>query len=56
MANIVPIGDREIVPYLLQEIPDPQLRGQARLHKLRTKEAFEDIMLRVQYIQEHRTL
>ena len=50
MANKVPIGDREIVPYLLQEIPNPQLRGQARLLKLRTKadllEAFEDIMLR----------
>ena len=50
MANRVPIDDREMVPYLLQGIPDPQLRDQARLLKIRTKadllEAFEDVMLR----------
>ena len=50
MANRVPIDDREIVPYLLQGISDPQLRDQARLLKIRTKadllEAFENLMLR----------
>ena len=48
IANRFPIGDREMVPYLLQVIPDPQLRDQARLLKIRTKadllEAFEDVM------------
>ena len=50
MANKVPIDDREIIPYLLQGMPDPQLRDQARLLKLRTKadllEVFEDVTLR----------
>ncbi|XP_043262436.1 uncharacterized protein LOC122403148 [Colletes gigas] len=50
VANRVPIPEREIVAYLIQGIPDSQLRDQARMLRFRTKEAlleaFEDITLR----------
>ncbi|KOX74541.1 hypothetical protein WN51_01115 [Melipona quadrifasciata] len=50
MANKLSISEYELVQYLIEGIPDPNLRNQARLHKFKTRaeisEAFEDIMLR----------
>lgn len=50
MANKLSINEYELVQYLIEGIPNPNLRYQARLHKFKTRaeisEAFEDIMLR----------
>ncbi|XP_076638825.1 uncharacterized protein LOC143350687 [Colletes latitarsis] len=50
MGNKVPIAEDELVDYLIDGIPDVNLRDQARIHKFRTKtdllEAFEQISLR----------
>lgn len=49
LGNRVPIDEDEIVEYIVDDIPDPILRDQARVSGLRTKnslmEAFEKITL-----------
>lgn len=50
LANKVPVEEEEIIDYIVEGIPDPILRDQARIQRLNSKasllEAFEKVMLR----------
>jgi len=50
LANLVPIGEDELIDYLIDGITDPVLRDQARIHRFTDKtdllEAFEKVTLR----------
>jgi len=50
LANRIPIDDDETIEYVIEGIPDPALRDQARIQRLNTREslleAFEKISLR----------
>lgn len=50
LANKVPVAEDEVVDYIVEGIPDPMLRDQARIQKLKTteslREAFERVKLR----------
>lgn len=54
MANRIPINDDEVIEYVVEGIPDPVLRDQARVQWLNSQESLLEALEKISYEEKIR--